>query len=66
MLKKYKLKKELNQLYKKRDNLIKHLNNCVEISKFGYFTAVGMSQIEESRLELININKKISELEVRI
>lgn len=63
MFKKYKLKQELKHLYEKRDKLVRHLNNCVELSKFGYFTALGRSRIHESELELLEVNSRISELE---
>lgn len=63
MFKKYRLKRELKYLYEKRDKLVRHLNNCVELSKFVYFTALGRSQIRESKLELLDVNKRISELE---
>lgn len=63
MLRKYRLRKELKQLCIQRDKLIHHLDNCAELSKFGHFTVLGMSQLKESELRLIDVHKRISEIE---
>lgn len=62
MLRKLKLKYELKRLNEKKSRLVRYLHSCAEISKFGNFTSLGRKQILESKSELVNVDKRIAEI----